>query len=61
MAVHHDKLLKFLKEHSDPLTILSLMSNQRSVYNWLSIGKDPESIAGAFKFLAHEIEAGVFD
>lgn len=60
MAVHHDKLLKFLKEHTQPEQC-SIGGNPKSKYNWISIGKDPASIAGAFKFLADEIEAGAFD
>lgn len=60
MAVHHDKLLKFLKDHSKPEQCTNV-GNPNSRFNWICIGKDPESIAGTFAFLADEIEAGVFD
>ena len=60
MAVHHDKLLKFLKDHSIPERC-SDDGTHRDRINWLYVGPDPGSVAGAFRFLADEIEAGVFD
>lgn len=60
MAVHHDKLMDFLRKHSDE-TMTSTKGNPRSPINWGTVGRDPKSIAGAFKFLADEIESGTFD
>jgi hypothetical protein len=61
MAVHHDKLLNYLRKYSDPRAITNDMANPESVINWESVGKDPESIAGAFRMLKDEINAGAFD
>jgi len=56
MAVHHDKLLKWLKDHS---TANKCRGDLR--YNWVTVGNDFDSIAGAYQMLYDEINAGVFD
>jgi hypothetical protein len=60
MAVHHDKLVKFLRDHSD-IKMVTPGGNSKSPYNWAAVGSDPASIAGAFRMIADEIVAGRFD
>lgn len=60
MAVHHDKSLKFLRDHSDE-KMVTPGGNPKSPINWAAVGSDPASIAGAFRLLADKIDAGTFD
>ena len=56
MAVHHDKLLKFLRDHD---TAAKCKADTR--YNWCVVGSDFDSIAGTFAMLKDEILSGVLD
>ena len=56
MAVHHDKIVMFLRAHK---SIEGLKKDKR--FNWSNVGRDYESISSTFSFLLGEIEAGTFD